>query len=258
MIRLADYETEKAFPAEMRTPQRTALADAFDRQKKKFMERMECAYIWADLEKVKECHLDALAVENRVLFYDSALPVEVKRNLIRNYLYWHIKLGTRGALEEIINIIFDNKNTSIEEWHEYGGEPYHFRVLVDPGKHNLQVDMEAMIYKINLYKRAAARLDGVWIRKFRKEKLYVSIKKEIFVEEEIRPIPYAKNVEGKAAVAISTCEVRYVEACYHKKTELEREEPYVRKTAAKADIFIGSRNVRYIEAYYHKKDEVKL
>lgn len=258
MIRLADYKTEKAFPDEMKTPQRISLAYAFDMQKKKFIESMECAYIWADLEKVEERHLDALAVENRVLFYDSALSVDVKRNLIRNYLYWHIKLGTRGALEEIINIIFDNKNTAVEEWNEYGGEPYHFRVLVDPGKNNLQVDMEDMIYKINLYKRAAARLDGVWIRKFRKEKLYISIKKEFFVEEEIKPIPYAKSVEGKTAVCISTCDFRYVEAHYHKKTEIEREDPYVRKTESGADILIGARNVRYVEAYYHKSDEVEL
>lgn len=68
MIKLADYESAKAFPAEMRTPERIALAYAFDRQKKKFIERMERAYIWADLEKVEERYLDALAVENRVLF----------------------------------------------------------------------------------------------------------------------------------------------------------------------------------------------
>ena len=39
MIKLFDYKTWKAFPAEMRTPERIALAYAYDRQKQKFMER---------------------------------------------------------------------------------------------------------------------------------------------------------------------------------------------------------------------------
>ncbi len=257
MIKLAEYESAKAFPAEMKTPERIALAYAFDRQKRKFIQCMERVYIWADLEKVEERYLDALAVENRVLFYDSALPLDAKRNLIRNYLYWHIKLGTRGALEEIINIIFNNENTSIEEWQEYGGEPYHFRVLVDPGKTNLQVDMEAIIYKINLYKRAAARLDGVWIRKFRKTRLYVSVKKEILVEMEIKPNPYVKNLESAATLSIRNHDFRFVKAYYPKKSNIEWPDPFVRNVERKTAIFTGGINFRYVEAHYHKKDEVR-
>jgi len=257
MIKLADYESAKAFPAEMRTPERIALAYAFDRQKKKFIERMERAYMWADLEKVEERYLDALAVENRVLFYDGTLPAEVKRNLIQNYLYWHIKLGTRGALEEIINIIFNNENTSIEEWQEYGGDPYHFRVLVDPGKTNLQVDMEAMIYKINLYKRAAARLDGVWIRKCKKTRLYLSVKKEMLVEMEIKPEPYVKNLERAITLSVKDGNFRFVKACYPKKSDIEWPDPFVRNVEGKTTIFARGINFRYVEAYYHKKDEVR-
>lgn len=257
MIKLADYESAKAFPAEMRTPERIALAYAFDRQKKKFIQCMDRAYIWADLEKVEERYLDALAVENRVLFYDGTLASDVKRNLIRNYLYWHIKLGTRGALEEIINIIFDNKNTSIEEWQEYGGEPYHFRVLVDPGKNNLQVDMEDIIYKINLYKRAVARLDGVWIRKFRKVRLYLSVKKEMLVEVEVKPDPYVKNLEGNITLSVRAGNFRFVKACYPKKTDIEWPDPFVRNVEGKTAVFAGGINFRYVEAYYHKKDEVR-
>ena len=54
MIKLADFPTWKAFPAEMRTPERIALAYAYDRQKQKFIERMKRVYIWADLDQVDD------------------------------------------------------------------------------------------------------------------------------------------------------------------------------------------------------------
>lgn len=130
MIKLEDYRTEKALPAEMRTPERIALSYAFDMQKKKFMERMERVYIWADLEKVDDNKLDFLAVENRVLFYNTGLAPAVKRNLIRNSIYWYMKLGTRQAMEEMIDTVFGNENTSVEEWYTYAGDPFHFRIAV--------------------------------------------------------------------------------------------------------------------------------
>ncbi len=126
MIKLADYSTEKALPAEMRTAERIALSYAFDVQKKKFLEHIQDVYIWADLEKVADNKLDFLAVENRVLFYEPDASPEMKRNLIRNFMHWHMKLGTRQALEEMISMLYEE--TKIEEWHEYGGEPYHFRI----------------------------------------------------------------------------------------------------------------------------------
>ena len=54
MIRLSDYRTETAFPAEMKTAERMALAYAYDRQKKLFLERLRRVYIWADLDNVDE------------------------------------------------------------------------------------------------------------------------------------------------------------------------------------------------------------
>lgn len=91
MIRLSDYRTETAFPAEMKTAERMALAYAYDRQKKLFLERLRRVYIWADLDNVDENKLDFLAVECRVLFYNSSLSPDVKRKLIQNSIYWYMK-----------------------------------------------------------------------------------------------------------------------------------------------------------------------
>ena len=134
MISLYDYQTENALPPEMKTPERIALSYAFDRQKKKFLERLKRVYIWADIEQVDDDKLDFLAVECRVLFYNSGLAPDVKRNLIRNSIYWYMKLGTRQAMEEMIDTVFGNDNTSVEEWcgRNRSHADFHKRISVLP------------------------------------------------------------------------------------------------------------------------------
>lgn len=157
MISLYDYQTENALPPEMKTPERIALSYAFDRQKKKFLERLKRVYIWADIEQVDDDKLDFLAVECRVLFYNSSLAPDVKRNLIRNSIYWYMKLGTRQAMEEMIDTVFGNENTSVEEWFTYAGEPFHFRIAV--GTEVTQTSIKEFLYYLNRIKNARSRFD---------------------------------------------------------------------------------------------------
>ncbi len=157
MIKLSDYKTQGALPVQMRTPERIALSYAFDRQKKKYIERMQRAYIWADLEKVDDNKLDFLAVENRVLFYSPELAPDVKRQLIRNSIYWYMKLGTRQVMEEIVDTVFGNENTSVEEWYTYAGEPFHFRIAV--GTVVTQTSIKEFLQYLNRVKNARSRFD---------------------------------------------------------------------------------------------------
>ena len=157
MIRLSDYRTETVFPAEMKTAERMALAYAYDRQKKLFLERLRRVYIWADLDNVDENKLDFLAVECRVLFYNSSLSPDVKRKLIQNSIYWYMKLGTRQAMEEMIDIVFGNENTNVEEWYTYAGDAFHFRVVV--GTTVTQTSIKEFLLYLNRVKNARSRFD---------------------------------------------------------------------------------------------------
>lgn len=157
MIKLVDYRTENALPSEMKTPERIALSYAFDRQKKRYFDRVKRLYIWADLECVSDDKLDFLAVENRVLFYSPSLAPDVKRNLIRNSIYWYMKLGTRQAMEEMIDTVFGNENTSVEEWFSYAGEPFHFRIAV--GSEVTQTSIKEFLQYLNQVKNARSRFD---------------------------------------------------------------------------------------------------
>lgn len=157
MIKLADYQTKSALPSEMKTAERNALSYAFDQQKKKFIDRIKRVYIWADLDQVSDDKLDFLAVENRVLFYNSGLDPDVKRKLILNSIYWYMKLGTRQAMEEMVDIVFGNENTSVEEWYTYAGEAYHFRIAV--GTEVTKTSISDFLRYLNKVKNARSRLD---------------------------------------------------------------------------------------------------
>lgn len=157
MIKLYDYRTETALPAEMKTAERMALAYAYDRQKKLFLERLRRVYIWAGLDNVDDNKLDFLAVECRVLFYNSDLSPDVKRKLIQNSIYWYMKLGTRQAMEEMIDIVFGNENTNIEEWYTYAGDAFHFRIVV--GTTVTQTSIKEFLSYLNRVKNARSRFD---------------------------------------------------------------------------------------------------
>lgn len=157
MISLHDYRTEDALPAEMKTPERLASCRAFDIQKKNFIDRLRRVRIWADLDSVEDDKLDFLAVESRVLFYNTSLPPETKRSLIRNSIYWYMKLGTSQAMTEMIDTVFGDKNTSVEEWYTYAGKPFHFRIAV--GTEVTSTSISEFLYYLNKVKNARSRFD---------------------------------------------------------------------------------------------------
>lgn len=55
---------------------------------------------------------------------------QVRRNIIKASIEVHKKKGTIGALKKALEA-FNYNNVKVEEWFEYGAEPYLFRVFFD-------------------------------------------------------------------------------------------------------------------------------
>lgn len=92
----------------------------------------EEAHALADLvnvDNLPESMLDLIAYEKHVDFYDNELSVFQKRELIKSSISWHRKKGTRWAVERVVSIVYPNAN--VQEWFEYDGEKYRFKVEVD-------------------------------------------------------------------------------------------------------------------------------
>ena len=82
-----------------------------------------------NLKDAPEEALDLLATEMRTQYYDASYSPEIKRSLIQNTMRWYQIAGTKAAVEELAQTIFGN--CTVEEWFEYSGEPYHFRVITN-------------------------------------------------------------------------------------------------------------------------------
>lgn len=114
--------------------------------------------LYTNLDELPERILDILAVELRTQYYDTTLPIETKRTLIRNTLLWYKKAGTLSALRELVESVFGE--CQIREWFDYDGEPGHFRlesVDVAAAINNLPRFMDAM----QRVKRLSAHLDEI-------------------------------------------------------------------------------------------------
>jgi phage tail P2-like protein len=111
-----------------------------------------------NVDYLQEAVLDELAWELHVDWYDAAAPIEVKRNLIKNSDKVHMTLGTPYSVEQVVYDYFGDGN--MEEWFEYGGEPYHFRIVTS--NPSVTSDMANQFVKaINAVKRGSTILDEV-------------------------------------------------------------------------------------------------
>ncbi len=80
-----------------------------------------------------------LATEFRLDFYDSTLPRASREALVLGAPQWLARLGTPSVLDEVLSTVF--LFSQIQEWWEYGGSNFHFRVVTsdtftDPTKIN--------------------------------------------------------------------------------------------------------------------------
>ena len=115
---------------------------------------------WDQIDKLSEQELDDLAWELNILWYDANASVAVKREIVKNSDKVFRHLGTKWAVENVINTYFGEGY--ISEWWEYGGEPGRFRVYsTNPSL--TQERITEFLHLLNKVKRASAKLDGVYI-----------------------------------------------------------------------------------------------
>lgn len=86
-------------------------------------------YIYPEIDTQPHEVLDILAAELRTQYYKDTLDIEAKRNLVKNTLAWYMTAGTPKAVGELVAAVFGSG--SVQEWFEYGGDPYYFKVKTD-------------------------------------------------------------------------------------------------------------------------------
>lgn len=111
-------------------------AEALDRELQAITAAIDQCLLLSRIEELVEPAIGLLAWQFHVDFNDAGLPIEQKRVLVKNALFWHRHKGTPAVVEELITALFDEGK--VVEWWEYGGEPYKFKIVT----HNVAVTNE--------------------------------------------------------------------------------------------------------------------
>lgn len=160
-MRLTDLEFRRLLPMFMREDGAVkGLALGIDVIIPPLAQSLQKLTTWDQIDNLTEAELDELAWELNILWYDTGANLDVKRELVKNSDKVYQRLGTKWAVETIINTYFGEGY--ISEWFEYGGEPGHFRVH----SMNPTLTQERFVEFLNIVnkvKRATAKLDGVII-----------------------------------------------------------------------------------------------
>lgn len=151
-------------------PEVVALAEALTPEYQEISRAISKLLLLDNLDQQSEDVVDMLAWDQHVDFYDSSLPIEQKRELVRNSREWHQAKGTPWAVEQVVSIIF--QNAKVSEWFEYGGQPGYFRVETEQALTE-ETDLDRLIRIINATKRKSIWLESITINRNSKMNLYV-------------------------------------------------------------------------------------
>ena len=115
--------------------------------------------IYPAIDSLNEHLIDYLAVQMHVDEYDDTENLDVKRQQVKQSFLLHRLKGTKYAVQKAVSTVY--QSAKVEEWPEYSGEPYHFRVTGITAPMNETKTINKLVRLINAYKNTRSWLDYV-------------------------------------------------------------------------------------------------
>ncbi len=155
-VKFSDYLPETL----KRDPKMKALAAAVTEQMLSASREIDNVLIYSRIDELPEELIDILAFDMHVDWYDYTYPLSVKRDILKNSVKVHKKMGTKYAVETALRAVYEN--VSLSEWFEYGGKPYFFKIDIDISNIGLPESAYAdILYKIQFYKNLRSHCDAI-------------------------------------------------------------------------------------------------
>lgn len=141
-------------------PTTVALCAVLTPQLQQLAEDVNLCLIYSRVNQLDDAILDELAWQFHVDWYDSSAPLETKRRLIKDAIMIHRYRGTPYAVEQLIEAYFGDGY--VQEWFEYGGDPYMFKVVTS--NPSVTGDQAAQFIKVlNSVKNTRSHLEEIII-----------------------------------------------------------------------------------------------
>lgn len=115
------------------------------------------AAIYCRIDELPEGVLDILATDLKVDWYDYGASLEEKRRTIKDSWYVHKHKGSVAAVERALSDVWPE--SIVEEWFDYGGDPYHFRIVLETVDDQNPIYPEKAIERVRMFKPARSSMD---------------------------------------------------------------------------------------------------
>ena len=135
-----------------------ALAEPVASELESLFRQSEKTIIYGRIDDLDESVLDALARDFKVDWWRPDANIEEKRETIKANWYVHRHLGTKSAVETAVKSFLGD--ASVEEWFDYGGLPYHFRIM-GAANASLNEHFDEFLSILGIVQRGSAVLDSI-------------------------------------------------------------------------------------------------
>lgn len=152
-----EYKVAEHLPSSIDAEPITSLAQVTDVELGKI--NTDLLLIYPAIDSLNEQLIDYLAVQMHVDEYDDTEILDVKRQQVKQSFLLHRLKGTKYAVQKAVSTVY--QSAKVEEWPEYSGEPYHFRVTGITAPMNETKTINKLVRLINAYKNTRSWLDYV-------------------------------------------------------------------------------------------------
>lgn len=147
-------------PALQKDPSAVALAETMADLLAQRRSEIEQLRIYPVIDRLDEQLLDILAYDFKVDWWNADYTLEEKRRTLKDSWRVHKVLGTKAAVETALRAIYPK--AQVQEWFEYGGEPYRFKLNIDlTGELSDAARPWRVLERVNFYKSLRSHLDSI-------------------------------------------------------------------------------------------------
>nr|DAH38876.1 MAG TPA: tail protein [Bacteriophage sp.] len=207
MINILDVKLSDLLPSSFDTVEIKALNNVVTFSLYLMQKYINNANFTVNIDNVSEKIIDYLACEYRTPYYDEALDLKTKRNLVKSTMLTYQKIGTTNIIKEYLNTL--NEETDVAEWYDYDGQPYNFKIFLNISE-NREVDEKLLTdikNKIEKIKNVRSSLEAIEILNSSNydKKLSCSIAAGVQIETNIGTAMINDDFGGTTFIALDDC-----------------------------------------------------
>ena len=183
MIKIDDLSIIRLLPNFLQEEKEIqVMSQVIQEELKKINDKEKNLFLYGGFQNLDEAVLDELAYQWKAEGYEQTLSKEVKARLVETSYIIRKTKGTRYAVEKTVKNI--HGDFEFMEWHEYGGEPYCFKLI---GESAPSGESLAEIYKtISMTKNERSYLEEISVRNEWGEDIFTGLITQELVHETIQ------------------------------------------------------------------------